>query len=143
MRIAEQHSPIVTDILDTRRARLRLLIAQWGGAVNLAGRLGYDSSSYISQMTTGVRPISEKTARKIENTLDLPTGWLDKDDAQPARPAPLDTRLLSNVVMLVQQSGITLAPAKFSEVVALVYEQAIASGQLDERFIERVIKLTR
>lgn len=64
----------------TRRANLRRLAGAHGSGV-LAQRLGYTTGSYISQMIgpNPVRPVTERTARVIEQVLGLEPGWLDLD----------------------------------------------------------------
>lgn len=46
-----------------RKENLRLLLIQWGGPTNLAKKLKYSGPSYLSQLLSGNRPFSEKTAR--------------------------------------------------------------------------------
>lgn len=36
----------------------------------------------MSQLNTGRRPITEKTARKLESALGLPNGWMDESEDQ-------------------------------------------------------------
>ena len=70
--------PMVHDVVNVRRANLRLLIES-RGASGVAKACGYKSPSYISQMA-GVNPtrtITEKIARKIESALGYKSGWLD------------------------------------------------------------------
>jgi len=43
---------------ERRRVNLWLLTAQWGNATTLAGKLGHSGPSYISQMLSGLRPIT-------------------------------------------------------------------------------------
>ena len=53
----------VIDVMDTRRAKLKLLTGSQTPTA-LAKLLGYSGPSYISQMIGGHRPITEKTARR-------------------------------------------------------------------------------
>lgn len=70
----------IDKIRKTRRARLNELVAmpRFGGvASRLSEALGYRSKSLVSELLTGARPITERTARGIEVKLKLPEGWLD------------------------------------------------------------------
>lgn len=64
-------------IMEVRRKRLGTLIKQWGGPTNLANKLGLSGPSYLSQLRSKNRPITEKVARGIEAKLQLPPGWFD------------------------------------------------------------------
>jgi len=75
------------DMQAVRRANLRALIEQWGGLRALARKLGYLQAPFLSQMNSGNRAITEKTARRIESTLKLPPGWMDGQRAIAAGPA--------------------------------------------------------
>ncbi len=135
--------------MTARQKNLRALIAQWGGGEALAKKLGYANPSYLSQMSTGYRPISEKTARKLEAKLALPVGWLDREHAtespKPPQPEKVDASLFAKVVVLVgaqmSEQGVQLTVAKFEEVVAFVYELAANTGKADEALVRRVLKM--
>lgn len=62
---------------DLRRANLNHLLARYKNASALSTALGYSSRATISALLTGQRHITEGTARKIEEKLKLPAGWLD------------------------------------------------------------------
>ena len=40
------------------------------------------NTNYLSKMATGDMEISDRKARSIEKTLDLPTGWLDRNNVE-------------------------------------------------------------
>jgi transcriptional regulator with XRE-family HTH domain len=69
---------------ENRRERLLELKNRHGSIAKLAENVGV-TPGYISQLLNKRRPITEKTARKIETTLMLEQGWLDRvsDEAQP------------------------------------------------------------
>lgn len=76
-----------------RLSNLRALIEQHQGPNNLAAAVGYTNASFLVQMAGPhpTRPITERTARKIEAALSLPPMWLDSahagtPSAQPAAP---------------------------------------------------------
>ena len=71
------------NISDYRRENLRRFTDANGGPTAVAKRLGYSNSSYLVQMIgpNPMRPVSERTARNVEEKFNLPEGTLD-------RPAP-------------------------------------------------------
>ena len=129
------------DVAPIRIENLKLLLVQWGGPTVLARKLHYSGPSYLSQLLSGNRPFTEKTARTIEATLDLPALWLDR---KHSATTDIDPELLASVVSLVQamlpNKGIP-APRQISEVITLVYEQAKESGTVDEEYVKRLVKL--
>lgn len=134
------------DLQDRRRASLRLLIKQWGGPTTLAKKLQHKGPSYLSQLVSGNRPITEKTARGVEDKLGLPGGWMDQDPTERTGQQPrLDTALLSRVLPLVDETlrEVRAVPTtdQRSEIIALVYEDAQAKGGIDEGFLRRIVKL--
>lgn len=135
------------DTTTNRRANLRLLIAQWDGPTPLAKKLGLSGPSYLSQLVSGHRPITEKTARQFEESLDLPLGWLDDERHASGKPVKVDDDLVTRVVMLVgaalEESKTAVKPAKFADLVAMAYEEAVRAGELSEQYVKRLIKLTK
>lgn len=96
---------------DIRRANLKKLIKRYGTQAKLAEALGV-TSGYITILknpdTTkdSYRPFNEKTARLLEQTLNLADGWLDKE---------------------ISDSVLTLVNAKDEAIVITQYKEAIAS----------------
>lgn len=136
-----------TDIMEIRRRNLRTLIAQWGSPTALAKKLKLSGPSYLSQMVGGHRPLTEKTARKLEQQLGLKVGWLDETQAAGDRAASVDDTLIARVVMVVgetlKEAGVTVAPDKFAELVTLVYGEASRTGAIDEKLVQRLVQLMR
>ena len=142
---------------DVRRENLRHLIRQHDGPAALARRLGYRNGAFLVQMAgpNPSRPVSERTARAFEAKLGLPTGWFD--DAQRAAstpsalgdpPAPIDSALLTETLRLLAEScaamGITLAPARFADVVALLYTEAAEERRLPRpEHVQRLVNLLK
>lgn len=140
-----------------RQRNLKLLIEQWGGAGGLSAKLGYSNASYISHLTTGHRPITEKTARKIETVLGLPLSWMDADHA--TRPTSrrnnadvlsagtkIDTELFSRVtagvISVLEERETKLDVRKFEKIVTVLYKCAVGSGDaLDAGFINDLVDL--
>ncbi|MBA3774654.1 MAG: helix-turn-helix transcriptional regulator [Ramlibacter sp.] len=76
--------------MDGRAQKLKGLIASPkfdGKQAELARKAGI-SPSQLNQWLTGYRNIGEKAARSLEESLDLPAGWLDMEEGQAAWPLP-------------------------------------------------------
>jgi transcriptional regulator with XRE-family HTH domain len=135
-----------TDIGKVRRANLRRLVEQHRGPAAFAKRVGFKSGpSYVGQLLKGARPITEKTARKIEEELGLPEWSLD---ALPGEPPPFtgtDRTLIAAVIRALgdalEQSELKVGAAKFAELAALAYEHSHAGGRVDQAYIQNLIKL--
>ena len=126
-------------LANIRKANLRTLIAQWNGATSLAKKLRYAHASYLSQMVHGKRPITEKTARKIEAVLKLPALWLDTERGeQSSAPIELDANALARVLDAVNtvKAGLPIdkkiSQTKYSEIIAFVYKGLSGSGRLPD-----------
>lgn len=127
---------------DVRRENLRLLAAQWGGPTVLAKKLQYSGPSYVAQLTHGTRPITEKTARGIEATLDLPVNWLDHPHQAPSEDADLLAASVAAVLAELTQKGITPAgDRQVSEAIMLVYEDAQHAGAPRADYVARIVRL--
>lgn len=68
--------PMKSVIYKRRQLQLDRLIEEYDGQEPLAHACQV-SPGYISQLLNGYRPISEKTARKIEAATGKPDGWMD------------------------------------------------------------------
>lgn len=75
----------IQDIKDRRRRRLASLLDEFG-KVRLAAKVDI-SADYLWQMGKGKgksrRGVSDNTARKLENALGQPLGWMDTGDKAP------------------------------------------------------------
>jgi hypothetical protein len=136
-------------VFDTRRERFRAVIEARGGPKIIAKKLGYSSTSYISQ-TTGKNPtrvINEKPARAIEQLLGLPAGYLDhEDDAPGGAPsidvqAPLVAEIVQHVMSIIEDRKQRPSAEKIAGVVALAYEHATSAGKVDREFVQRLLRL--
>lgn len=138
-------------VSDLRLANLRKLIEQWDGPTALATKLGYNNASFIVQMAgpSPTRPVSEKTARKFEEQLGLPEGWMDVATHQDTNVSQkVDVSLVTECIRLVGQTcqdlDIKLSPNKFADLVTIVYTDALESGgqpRLDH--MRRLLSLLR
>lgn len=133
---------------DIRRDNLRKLIREWHGPTSLAKKLGHSSGSYLAQLAgpNPSRDISERTAREIESKLDLPSGWMDRENANNLHPSrSLDEAGISDAVRLVssclRDAGLRPDPEKTAMLVTLVYERRVDTGAVDESYVKRLIKL--
>lgn len=136
----------MVSVYDIRRTNLRKLMTQWGGPTSLAAKLGHSNGSYLAQLA-GPHPsreVSERTAREMESALSLPSGWFD----QPHKEAqPLDDSVLAVCIRAtteaVRDQKVKVGPEKFADIVSLAYDNARASGRLDEQFINRLVRLMK
>lgn len=126
-----------TDVLiATRRTNLRHLIQSYHGPTALAAKLGYSNGSFLVQIAgpNPIRPLTEKSARKFEELLQLERGWFDKEHsgvieyARAIPEQPVDADRLADCVAAISHAaedlGITLTPDKFGNLAALLYEHA-------------------
>lgn len=140
---------MTNDLLaDRRRQNLKILVRKYNGPTALAKSLGLSGPSYISQIVgrTHRRNVTEKVARTLEAKLGLETGWLDQDHARPPDPeggAPSVAQAVHLVSSTAEAQHVTLSPTKLSELVALVYDQGVATGRLDEALTRRLLSLLR
>lgn len=135
-----------SDIQRIRREALRRLVEKHGGPTTLGRMLGFKGPSYVSQMVTGLRPITEKTARKIEEALELKQWALDQPDGKAVPFAGSATReLLAQVIMAVEREleGFrgTLTSERRAKLVAEIYEHSAARGAVDRDYISRLVQL--
>ena len=87
------------EIQSIRRRSLAVLVEDAGGQDALADKLGV-SGSYVSQLVSAGRPITEKTARKYEALLSKPPGWMDVDhSALRSSFAPSQVSELVNLLL--------------------------------------------
>lgn len=134
------------DTYEIRRKNLHQLIAKYEGPANLSRRLRHKGTSYLSQLSVGRRPITEKTAREIEKELRLPHGWFDlpgdgREIAAIALP-PLDAEKLKAAIarVLMDPTGRSLAPDGVAEVVAYVYQEMLREHDVDVAGLLKLLK---
>ncbi|ANA34307.1 hypothetical protein [Ralstonia mannitolilytica] len=141
-----------------RRANLKRLYAIHGGPTRLAELLGLANGSYLSQMASGTRPIRDRWARKIEDTLRLPRGWMDTDHsdaplfapptASPNTPTAAATAaatedLTTHTVLAVSAAlgDIRVSPTTLATLVSLVLEHSRMVGGVDDTYLRKLISL--
>lgn len=137
----------MTTIAKIRVHNLRALMEQWGGPTSLATKLGHANGSYLSQMAgpNPSRAVSEKVARKAEEILSLPLGWLDTQHT--GLPKEVDTNLLIDTIditkTITEKMGLKLSRDKFTQIVNLVYERAVETGSPDQVLIRQLASLMK
>lgn len=117
---------------------------KWGSKAALSRALGYDTPSFLSQITSkseSARPFSETVARTIEQRLGLQEGWLDVDRSRTSALTPADvSACMQRIGRIATAEKIDLPAAKFSTLVELVIER----GDLDdETFIRKLLLLAK
>lgn len=129
-----------------RRDNLRALLTQWGGPTSLAKKLGHSNGSYIAQLV-GPHPsreVSEKVAREIEGKLNLPIGWLDKEQTAPT---VLDDQVLSDCVRAcaaaIRDAGLKPDPDRYAILVGLAYDYLRLTGRMDEAHLNKLVRLMK
>lgn len=94
----------------TRRSR-NLDLIRWlnYGHENTANKLAYvTNSNYVSKMATGDMEISDCNARAIEKAVQLPVGWLDRDNISILKMSPLQSQIQALVAMLPEEKQTAL-----------------------------------
>jgi transcriptional regulator with XRE-family HTH domain len=141
----------VDDKMQLRRSNLLRLKEQtrdeWQ---TLAKRLG-TTKSWLSQLSTGHRPFSEKTARGFEKKLGLSSGWFDTDHGQIAHSRPTsqsgDQVSLASVITAIDAAVKAIGQtafrddAKYGRLLELIYEDSKERGMPQEAWLTRLLKL--
>ena len=157
-----------TTLPDIRRENLRKLMTETDGPTALAKRLGYTNGSFLVQMAgpNPMRQVTEKTARRFEKTLRLPSGWFDEPRgnptlAKPAKTAPaghtpaptspagaMSAQQVADVIRLVgvvlDAEQVQLPPIRFADIVALAWEDTVEhSGTARPEYVRQLVKLVK
>ena len=137
----------MVDKAEVRLSNLRKLVTEHEGMNNLARKLGMAKGAYISQllMEDPPRPFTEKTARKWERKLNLPTGFFDGD--RVGETTPLNAGLLTQALVAVndalKNAKVTLQPAKVAELVTMQYNDALTTGRVDTQRLNGIVDLLK
>lgn len=94
------------------------------------------------------REVTEKTARKTEQVLGLPAGWLDEDPSHNESATKVDMSLVALVIRAVMQSAeddkIRLSPSKLGDIVSLVYTDAEYNGHvIRPEYVKSILQLVK
>lgn len=146
----------MSKVSEYRRENIRRLVDQRGGLTKLSKAIGQRNPSFLTQMVgpNPSREVSERTARRIEEAMGLENGVLDRapGGAQPSAPvaqptavtAPLIAEVIKMVGRAYEAEGVPLAPAKFSDLVALTLADSMARGSSpSEDHVRAVVRLLR
>lgn len=135
---------------DVRRENLRRVVRELGGHAAVAKRLKLAGSSWVSQLIQGIRPFTEKTARKFEKGLGLRPGTLDtpgsldglsRDAGLVNRDVPGIAEALACVNSLLSARKQTLTTEKFGIVIEIVFSQGVKHGTIDAELAEKILDL--
>lgn len=154
---------VLSKIATIRRDNLRTLCDIHGGGAALARKLGYKTASFMSQMA-GPRPtreVTEKSARAIEEALELARGTMDIEGwdptagAAPVAPAapvgaitPSNTAVITDVIRLIGQvsesENVTVPPLKLPDMVAMTFADAMdRDGVPRASFVKQLVHLLK
>lgn len=144
---------------DYRRENLRRLIAACGGPSAVADRLGYSNASYVVQMTgpNPTRPVSERTARTVEEVFLLPALSLDEpvfvefssaekplDPPTPSMNAEHFVQIINAVVRVCDEEGANISHRKFADILSLVVlDVGRRKGGVDESMMKTLVRLAQ
>ena len=67
------------------------------------------NANYVSKMATGDMEISDSMARSIERELDLPEGWVDRDNVEFLKTSKTDFQLTQMIVGLSSEAKTALS----------------------------------
>jgi hypothetical protein len=137
------------DLRSLRRENLRRLIDQHGGPTSMARVLKHANASYLSQLAgpNPTREVSEKAARRIEEQMGLPFGFLDTEcrpdwpietatESRQVAPEGKDVdtdrlvETLTAVFEVCRDRRVLLAPRKLADVVAMAYSSSYRGDDL-------------
>lgn len=137
----------IDDKMDLRRKNLRRYQSTAGDEwQRIAKKTGF-SASHLSQIMSGHRPFTERTARTIEQKLQLAASWLDQEISNSGTASQIgDEPSLAGVITAIDSaeraSGRALKnDARYGRLVELVYEDCRVRGMPTESWLTRLVKL--
>lgn len=127
-----------------RRERLKAVLEEQGGAAHVARKLGQAGPSYLGQLLAGKRPITEKTARKLEEQMGLAYRALDEEPGAGHLPfegidGTLMTECAYAVAKALDAAGITITATRVADMIIAVYEHSAAGGAVDAEYVTRMV----
>ena len=132
-------------VMAIRRRNLKLLVDKAGGASPLSRLLGYMGPSYVSQMLSGHRDITERAASTMEEKLALASGWMERPHeaiTEPSKPTYEGPCMAAVAVYYAMDTqGFYLTPSQFRDLSALVQRDAVGRGYIDEGFVNDLLKI--
>ncbi len=139
----------MSKINEHRRANIRALVEERGGLTKLSKAMGYKNPSFLSQMIgpEPTREVTERTARKIEEVLGLRPNSLDQAPGGAPPQSSTTVAMVADVIRLVgtacESEGVAPTPAKFAEIVALVYSDSMERGSTRPDQVKQLVRLLR
>lgn len=137
------------ELSELRRQNGRNVIASHGGVGRVATLMGYPSPSFLVQIygPNPSRKPTERTTRKMEQSLGLEVGTLDQPPSNVNPPAETIS-FISDLIQLVgkvfEQEGVSVSPGRFANVVALAYTDAMEQKRTPrEQYIEKLVLLLK
>lgn len=132
--------------MDQRRRNLALLKGQWGGEWQSLAKKLCVSPSHLSQIQSGHRPFTERTARQFEPKLGLAIGWLDSDHSPAIGTSQNDDGALFDATLNTLDSalkglGKDMARGKFARVATFVHEDSKERGRQSEAWLRSLLRL--
>lgn len=137
------------DIYEIRRKNLHQLIQKYEGAARLARRLGHKGNSYLSQLSTGHRPVTERTARDIEKQLNLPNLWFDATaggnakalEPVPQPPVEMDKFIdaITAVLAQLEKDGRMIPAKDAAEAIVFIYQESLKNNKVDPARVIRLV----
>ena len=128
---------------EIRVDNLRTLVEKHGGVGNLAEKI-HKAQPQVSHWLSGVKTISRKTARGIEESLQLDPNWMDQDYCPPPLPIipPGDIPLSGPSEAEIDRSLPRLPPPSADQTIdglLMSFSQKLANASPEVR--EQVIRL--
>ena len=88
----------------TRSRNLDLIRWLNYGHENTSKKLSHiTNSNYVSKMATGDMEIGERRARSIEKAVELPAGWMDRDNISILKMSPIEAQIHQLVAALPEE----------------------------------------
>lgn len=95
--------------LTTRSRNLDLIRWLNYGHENTSKKLSHiTNSNYVSKMATGDMEISDRRARSIEKAIELPIGWMDRDNIAILQMTPIEAKIQLLVTALPEEKQAAL-----------------------------------
>lgn len=136
------------DVQESRRKKLELLrSARQETWKELAKALGLSTSSFLSQLMSGEREFTEKTARKYEKKLSLKLGYFDEDPTENSGTVThIDMEIVADAAVRVirlsaQDRRAKLSDAQLRKIVGMAVVQASRDGGVNEEYIKQLLAL--
>jgi len=142
--------PVDPLVAANRRTNLKAIIANRGGNQKVGDVVGW-TAGFVSHLRTGCAPFTDRSARRIEASFELPQSWLDQihDDGgipfgYTSKNTPVSTAaVLRAIADVATEQNLEPPLDRLSAIAILVAEDAAANrGQIDLIRIRALIALS-